>query len=452
MCVPFSHAVCACTGYENFRPIVGVDATEAQGAEANQENPADPDPARKKEKVWEREKVQAHVLSNNFTPDQRGEWEALFQFHANHLTAASVPTGPNVLRASGGRSLTMNGMPRKWGDVWATLRRFARPHHTAGAALPVAAAPVAAPQHPPGPEKPLTVRNSVTGTNHPWAARDRDLHAHTRAVSIAERTSTVDPTSLKVGSLFFIKLSTLHSDQPQFEGAHHPPTPPPTPPTQARMHMHARTHAHMHTQCIGELAIGLGRLASIDTTSSTFIIHWTSRRDWHRQFEWPKNPMFDACKAAGSQAVSTPLPFSLIVNVAVQLTPSSAHDPHQPLSANGQRFCLLKKCVDELREFCEKRIPEYIRTVTNPQVDWLLAHEAEGESEGEWSGSGEEGSEGEDEWSGSGGEEGPAVQEPLVDGLSPPNTPPPRPHPPSSPKRRRSCHDKPPNYIERGRH
>ena len=84
--------------------------------------------------------------------------------------------------------------------------------------------------------------------------------------------------------------------------------------------------------------------------------------------------MFDACKTNGQQAVSSLLPFSSIVNVVVQFTPSSVHDPHKPLVHKEQRLCLVKKCVDELREFCKVRIPAVIQTVPNPEA-WQFADE-----------------------------------------------------------------------------
>ena len=200
-----------------------------------------------------------------------------------------------------------------------------------------AAAPAGGPVKPPVVVDPLELRNSVTGSNHPFLARDKAKHAKTQTQRITEMPCSRDvvKSPLTTGELVFVGLLDAENNY-TFEG---------------------------------EFAIGMGRVQSWSTGHVT--VQWLSRRGWTRKFEWPKNPMFDACTIKTQQAVSQPLKVEVVLPLTIKMTPGSKHLPDKPLTDGDQRICLTKACVDELREFLRMKTPSFIRTVADPK-DWRV--------------------------------------------------------------------------------
>ena len=324
----------------------------------------DDDPTSDKEGTvtdgWNRKRVEKDVKKVaeilNYSDSQVEEWDALFEFHERYQTPESLPSMPHDLHMSSGRTYTMKGVP-DWHEMWQTLRRFPRPHHTAvvGPLVGVSGGATAsdttsgtAAACTDMPREPLALANRVTGPNNPPNQRKRAKVSHAMQCNV--RALPKSCPTVEVGQLCFIAL------------------------------------AH----CEGELSVGIGRVVTAptgtvgdDPTTRLVAVEWLTRKGWsndpdHKNFPWNANPTFepDLVEEQGPEGgkrkkgivkvcTSYEEPLAGFLPVGVDMS-STNIDATVPLSADlnsGQFLRLKKACVDRLREFLSVHRPELIETV-----------------------------------------------------------------------------------------
>ena len=305
----------------------GLDKWVAAEAPAGGEEGAGTD-----SKCWQREKVFKDIRetakAENFTAAEKEEWEALFGFHDLYRSPESLPMAPHTLTtATTGRSIELHGMPISWAEMWATLRRVPRPH-LASSSTAARPAPTAsdAPSTSSAPvEKPLALANSVTGSNHPKRARDKDAETYNMQLEVSQLPRSLSNVALR--KLYFVAL-------PDFEG---------------------------------EMSVGVGRPCKQIATGdgAKFEVEWLARRGWSNDptdagFAWASSPMFDVCKDGHHVAKNTH-PVCDFLPIEVELTGKSNHREDLSLGNALQRFCVTAKCVGRLREFCTRSRPALIK-------------------------------------------------------------------------------------------
>ena len=309
-------------GLEKWKEPEAKQEPEAKEPEGNSSTATSTDTS-----GWSRDKIFKDIRdtakAEKFTAAQVEEWEALFDFHMRFQSPESLQMAPHVLStATTGASMTLHGMPIPWDDMWATLRRLPRAHlqtaPTSQATSQATANSTAdSSSTSSGLAKGVALENSVTGTNHPKRNRERDLEAYKMQVAVSQLPLAL--STLEVGELYFIAL-------PDFEG---------------------------------EMSVGMGRVSSLSIVNGKVAsaqVEWLTRRGWSNDvkdkgFPWLASPMFDPYKPDGKVAKNTH-PICDFLPVIVELTEGSMHIKGKILADKKQRFCVVAKCVDRLREFC----------------------------------------------------------------------------------------------------
>jgi len=298
------------------------------------EAPSGGEEASAESKSWLREKVFKDIRetakAEKFSAAEVEEWEAFFDFHSRFQSPESLPLAPHTLTtATTGRSLELYGMPMSWAEMWSTMRRLPRAHLAttttappASASAPVSNAPSAAVSI----DKGLALQNSVTGTNYPKRARDKEAETFKMQTEISQLPQSFSVVELR--QLYFIAL-------PEFEG---------------------------------ELAVGVGRPCKQTgkDDEAKFEVEWLARRGWSNDpsdkgFRWANSPMFDVFKD-GSRVAKNTHPLSDFMPIEVELTVGSNHEEDLSLGSSVQRYCITAKCVGRLREFCTRSRPDLIRS------------------------------------------------------------------------------------------
>ena len=332
--------MCFCTGWHATDPEGLVFLKKDAAGKWVAPDFADPglekwvDPSEDDASGWGREKVIKDIREwgklENFTTAQKEEWEAVFDFHERFQAPDALPPAPHMLvTATTGRSMQLHGMPISWAEMWSTLRRLPRPHLNASASTSAICQPgpssTAATTSTATIQKGLALENSVTGSNYPRRARDKDAEIYKTKVHASELPHSL--SSVESNTLYFIAL-------PDFEG---------------------------------EMAVGVGRVSKCIMAGEKVAsaeVEWLVRRGWSADptaagFNWGTSPMFDAYKPDGRVAKNEH-PIADFLPVEVELTDGSTHNAHVSLADKRQRFCITSKCVSMLREFCYHVRPELI--------------------------------------------------------------------------------------------
>ena len=181
--------MCFCTGWHATDPEGLVFLKKDAAGKWAAPDFADPglekwvDPSEDDASGWGRDKVIRDIREwgklENFTTAQKEEWEAVFDFHERFQAPDALPLAPHTLvTATTGRSMQLHGMPISWAEMWSTLRRLPRPHLNASASTSAICQPgpssTAATTSTATIQKGLALENSVTGSNYPTRARNKD--------------------------------------------------------------------------------------------------------------------------------------------------------------------------------------------------------------------------------------------------------------------------------------
>ena len=230
---------------------------------------------------------------------------------------------PHELKtATTGQAIKMHGMPMSWSEMWTQLRRLPRPHlSTSGTNQSVVVVPSRA-EPSKAVQKGLALENSVTGSNHPKRAREKEAETYKTRLEVSAMTRSLSQIESK--KLYFLAL-------PNFEG---------------------------------EMAVGVGRVSKL-IGETRGEVEWLLRRGWSDDdkspgYEWAKSPMLDAYLVNG-KVQRNEHPLEDFLPVQVELTEGSNHNDSKVLSHKSQRFCISAKCVVRLKEFCTLVRPELIK-------------------------------------------------------------------------------------------